>query len=245
LVREAEQRLWSPEGRPALAYLMESRGLTEATIKAARLGWTPRADGAPWRPPGWVLPWFDGDRLALVKIRVPNEWLARFPKDQEPPRYIEAFRDRPAVYPSLETIRPGASLIVTEGEFDALLLGQELAGLASVVTTGSSSSRPDESARKAMRRCPARFIALDADKSGNDAADGWPGHWTRVRPSSGKDWTESFKAGIDLRRWWVEECFPLEFDREERAAVLEYDGGLSREDAERAAGLRPSRGGEA
>jgi hypothetical protein len=192
-----------------------------------------------------VVPWFDGDRLALVKIRVPGEWQERFPEDRRPPKYIEAFRDRPAVYPSLEAIRPGASLIATEGEFDALLLGQELVDLASVVTTGSSSNRPDESARKAMRRCPARFIALDADKSGDDAADGWPGRWTRVRPPAGKDWTESFLAGIDLRRWWIEEHFPLEFDREERAAIMEHDGGLTREDAEHSAGLRPRRGGGA
>jgi hypothetical protein len=31
------------------------------------------------------------------------------------------------------------------------------------------------------------------------------------------------------------------YDREERAAIMEYDGGLSRADAERAAGVRPHR----
>ncbi len=36
-----------------------------------------------------------------------------------------------------------------------------------------------------------------------------------------------------------------EMDREERAAILEFDGGLRREDAERAAGLLPRAGGEA
>src|SRR5262245_42422710 len=41
LVTEAEKRLWSPEGRAALAYL-EGRGLSPEVIRAARLGWTPR-----------------------------------------------------------------------------------------------------------------------------------------------------------------------------------------------------------
>ena len=40
LVTEAADRLWKPEGTEALAYL-HGRCLTDETIKAARLGWTP------------------------------------------------------------------------------------------------------------------------------------------------------------------------------------------------------------
>ncbi len=40
LVTEAADRLWKPEGRQALAYL-HGRCLTDETIRAARLGWTP------------------------------------------------------------------------------------------------------------------------------------------------------------------------------------------------------------
>ena len=83
LVDEAAKRLWTPEGRAALAYL-RGRGLTEATIQAAGLGWTPRADGVPWKPPGVVIPWHDGDRLAMVKIRPPDEWRKRFPRNSGP-----------------------------------------------------------------------------------------------------------------------------------------------------------------
>ena len=48
---------------------------------------------------GWVIPWFDGDRLAKVKIRQP--------KGTEP-KYAEAFRDRPAIFPDPAAIRPAA-----------------------------------------------------------------------------------------------------------------------------------------
>ena len=53
LVEEAAARIWTPEGGDALAYL-RGRGLTEATIKAARLGWTPRVS---------ILPVKDGDKV--------------------------------------------------------------------------------------------------------------------------------------------------------------------------------------
>src|SRR5262249_12247198 len=39
LVEDAEKRLWEPEGAAALDYLRRDRGLTETTIRAARLGW--------------------------------------------------------------------------------------------------------------------------------------------------------------------------------------------------------------
>ena len=80
-----------------------------------------------------VIPWLDGDRLALVKIRQP---------EGREPKYAEAFRDRPRVYPDPAVIEPGRPLVVVEGEFDALLLGQELRDLAAVVTFGSRIEPP-------------------------------------------------------------------------------------------------------
>jgi DNA primase len=76
LVEEAAARLWTPEGRNALDYL-RGRGLTEATIKAARR-WTPRVsipvkhETRFWDVSGITSPWMDRDRLAMVKIRLPS-----------------------------------------------------------------------------------------------------------------------------------------------------------------------------
>ena len=77
LVTEAAGRLWTPEGTEALAYLHD-RGLTDETIRAARLGVVasvsiPTREGDRcYQARGVVIPWFDGDRLALVKIRQPE-----------------------------------------------------------------------------------------------------------------------------------------------------------------------------
>ncbi len=235
LVDEAVVRLWTPEGRTAVAYL-EGRGLTPETIKAARLGSAdkirmPKRDGSgTWPLAGIVIPWLASGRLTRIKVRRIGLFSGA--------KYIEAFGSGWSLYPSPEAIRPGTPLVIVEGEFDRLLLAQELGDLASIVTLGSASSRPEGSTLLAMLRCPTWFIALDGDDSGDKAAAEWPARAVRVRPPSGKDWTDAHEAGIDLRRWWVENHFPAEFDREERAAIMEYNGGLTREEAERAAALQ-------
>ena len=89
LVGGAADRLWTPEGADALRYLRERRRLTDATIKAARLGWTPgvmvptRDGDRSFQAVGWVIPWFASDKLALVKVRQP---------EGRKPKYAEAFR---------------------------------------------------------------------------------------------------------------------------------------------------------
>ncbi len=200
LVEDAAVRIWTPEGRPALEYL-HGRGLGDETIKAARLGWTPgvmipKCNGVGyWRAIGVVIPWLDGDRLTLVKIRQP---------EGRKPKYGEAYRDRPGIFPSPAVIEPGKPLVVTEGEFDCLLLGQALGDMAAVATLGSASSRPDPPARRMMRAAPVWYLAHDADGAGDKAASGWPARAVRVRPPVGKDWTEAHQYGVDLARWWTD-----------------------------------------
>ena len=201
LVEAADALLWSPEGADALAYLTGRRCLAPATIRAARLGWTsgvmvPTRDGdRSFQALGWVVPWFHGDRLALVKIRQP---------DGRRPKYAEAFRDpaRVVCYPSPSTIRPGRPLVVVEGELDALVLGEALGELTALVTLGSASASPTPDILARMLLAPRWFIATDADPAGDKAAAGWPARARRVRPPVGKDWTDAKAFGVDLARWW-------------------------------------------
>jgi hypothetical protein len=182
--------------------------LTEATIRAGRLGWIsrvsiPARDGTRfWEVSGIIIPWMDRDRLAMVKIRRPGGC---------EPKYAEAFRDRPAIYPAPSVVRHGKPLVIVEGEFDALLLGQELVDLAAVVTLGSASARPEGSTFLAMLPAPAWLVATDADEAGDKAASGWPPRARRVRPPAPfKDWTEAFQYPINLRRWWTDRLGGIE-----------------------------------
>jgi hypothetical protein len=203
LVVESEARLWSPEGKDALAYLTRSRALHGATIRAARLGWTPgigipRKEGGTYKVRGIVSPWFDGDRLALVKIRQPEG-------DRQ--KYAEAFRDRASLYPGRQVIRPAYPLVIVEGEFDALLLGQELDDLAAVATLGGTgSTKPEPIILGSMLTAFPWFVATDADDSGDKAAARWES--TRARrvrpPEPSKDWTDARRSGVNLRRWWAD-----------------------------------------
>lgn len=200
LVTEAAGRLWTPEGTQALAYL-RGRRLSDETIRAARLGWTPgvmlstRDGDRYYRARGVVIPWFDGERLAKVQIRQP---------EGSQPKYTEAFRDRPALYPGPELISQGFPLVIAEGVFDRLSLAQELRDLAAVVTLGGAGdSKPAPEILATMLAAAPWFLALDADEAGDKAAANWPPRAIRVRPPKPfKDWTEAAQAGIDLRRWW-------------------------------------------
>ena len=238
LVEAAARRLWAPHGREALGALYR-RGLGTLAIERARLGFVPVVAELTDRPGGIVIPWFEGDKLTLVKIRQ---------RDHRRPKYREVYRDGPRVFPGPQTIRTDCPLVVVEGEFDALLLGQELDRHAAVVTLGSASSRLDPSLSDLILACPSWYLATDRDAAGNQAAARWPARAKRVLPPEPhKDWTEAFQAGINLRRFWLKQLAvdqssrvamsPGDFEREERAAIMEYDGGLTREAAERAAGL--------
>jgi hypothetical protein len=113
---------------------------------------------------------------------------------------------RGGIYPGVSAIAPGSPLVVVEGEFDALLLGQELSGLASVVTFGSASGNAKPSGAARARRLAASrwYLGFDADAAGDRSAEGWPASARRVRPPSAKDWTDVKANGVDLRRWWSE-----------------------------------------
>ena len=94
----------------------------------------------PGKPPGVVIPWFDGDRLALVKIRQPEG--GRFQRERRSTSKRSATARRSIPAPAV--IDPASRWSSSEGEFDALLLGQALGDLAAVVTLGSASARPED-----------------------------------------------------------------------------------------------------
>jgi hypothetical protein len=149
-----------------------------------------------------VIPWIEADRLTLVKIRRPTG---------SEPKYVEAYRDHPSIFPTPESVRPGKPLVVVEGEFDALLLSQALGELAAVATLGSASSRHEGSTYMPMLAAPVWYIATDADVAGYNAASGWPARAIRVRPPAAhKDRTEAAQSGVNLSRWWTDRLGGIE-----------------------------------
>jgi DNA primase len=201
LVEESARRLWEPSGRQGLAYL-RGRGLKDRTIRWARLGWVDKLSlplkdrGGTWSISGVILPWIDRDRVALVKVR--RLGLVKR-------KYVEVFRDRRILYPTPAAIQPGATVIVAEGEFDCLLLGQELHDLGvAVVTLGGASEQPAPEAIDSLCMASRLFIATDGDDAGDTAASRWPAHARRIRPPApDNDWSDVHKGGFNrLRYLW-------------------------------------------
>jgi DNA primase len=197
LVDEAAACLWGAEGRTARDYL-RGRGLTHETIRAAGLGFTPgamiptRAGDRAFRFSGVTIPWRDGNRLTRIKVRR---------LDDGEPKYVEAFQDNPLIYPDPAAVRPGDPLVVCEGEFDCLLLAQQLPE-ASVITLGSASARTDPAVLVRMLSAPRWFVALDGDEAGDRAAAKFPGRSIRVRPPApNKDWGEVHAGGPNRIRY--------------------------------------------
>ena len=94
-------------------------------------------------------------------------------------------------------------MIVCEGEFDCLLLRQELADFdLAVVTLGSASARPGQAVQDVMLAAPVWYLALDGDQAGDKNAAAWPARARRVRPPAPfKDWRELHAAGFNLIRY--------------------------------------------
>jgi len=207
VVETAESVLWSDQGAQARSYLAR-RGLSEETIRKARLGYCPEdrwvqgifPDQEVWVPGGIVISWLDGPDVTLINIRRP----------EGQPKYLAVKGShRGGIYPSRSGIVRGKPLVIVEGEFDALLLGQELDGLSSVVTLGSASDRPKPTVLNAMLKASPWIIASDADDAGERSAENWLALSDRsVRASPpkehGKDWTDSYQNGLDLRAWWLQ-----------------------------------------
>lgn len=192
VVEHAEAELWTDRGQKALEWLL-ARGLSDATIRQARLGYVaPMA--LKGSPRGISIPWFDEDgRLALVKIRQP---------DGRNPKYREAYRNGPTLYPDPDAVEPGRPVILCEGELDALLLCQELDG-AAVGTLGGASVKWSVEILSLLLPASAWLIATDADEAGDKRALEWMklgARCRRVRPPD-KDWTDTHRGGCNRIRY--------------------------------------------
>ncbi len=213
LVEDAEKALWSDAGADARSYL-EGRGLREETIRKARLGVFAVdryfegifAESRAWVPEGICIPWFETGVLVMVNIRRP---------DGNDPKYRTvrgSRRGRP--YPSTAPVAVGRPLVIVEGEFEAMLLNQELAGLVGSVTFGSASDRPKGRGLLPILPASPWYIATDNDPAGDKSAEVWCAMSVRSRrvrpPGAFKDWTEAMAGGVDLRRWWADRLAGVE-----------------------------------
>jgi hypothetical protein len=232
----AQEKLW---GDPqALAYL-RGRGLRDDTIRAAGLGYCPKAyrdQAAKWGldpaeykkgvyiPLGWVIPCEAGGTLAYIKVRRPKG---------EPKYLCLAGSHKAGAIYGLDLVGGPFDLVICEGEISALTLRQELAGVAAVVSPGDAGGRPTAAALAIMATVPRWWAIFDGDKAGTSGAAYWGDLSARVRPlpwpwgdrGDKYDVNDALRAGEDLAAWAIPHLGPRDPDKR-RAWALYWLNGL-------------------
>lgn len=217
----AQDELWTRRSQ-AMAYLIRRRGLMEDAIGAWGLGWNPRDlwdDPARWGlegkrvwlPRGVVIPGWRDNGLWYVKIRRP------LGADMDLYGLAEP---GPAPLPGMKyaNVRGGrqtffgecrlagrATLVVVEGEFDAILLHQFAGDLVDVATLGGASTQLTMADLLTLARYRRVVAAQDNDAAGERAQQRLAalGERVMVSPPPGHDVTDAWREGgaEAVRRW--------------------------------------------
>lgn len=158
VVEICEKALWSKSGERALQYL-HNRGLTDDTIKAARLGFNAEARriNDMYVSRGIVIPWFYcGD---VVKIQVRGNGT-----DGKRYKAVSGSRNV-SLYGIDAVIGFDKPIFLVEGELDCMLVAQECDIYA--VATGGSIFDIDEMT-KALLKKSELWLAFDSDEAGEE-----------------------------------------------------------------------------
>lgn len=224
VIIQAESYLWSIEGRNALKWL-KSRCFNEDTCRRFRLGFVPEEyrtrrvlDRAIYVKRGIMIPWIAphsnyaeptprwvGCNVRQLHQDVLQPW-TKEDSERLGGKYV-CFGKRGYQYPfaDLSPSQGHRPCIVTEGEFDALLVNQELGHLVHVATVGGATQGFDPTVDQFVERCPALLIATDQDDAGEKAARNWldryPSKAVRLSLPIGKDFNDFLLAGGDATAW--------------------------------------------
>lgn len=198
---------------------LNARGISDKTIKEARLGWCVRSlsfspeswgitpteeKGAKktnvWVPEGLIIPYFVDGKPVRLRIRQEN------PISDD--RYIlvkgssTGYLDHKAH--AVDFPNTDLPVVLCESELDGWLLHQEIGNLATVVSIGNAQARPDQASHETLEKAQVITI-LDNDAAGA-AEQKW---WSKTYPGCsnwfmpvGKDPGEAY-AFINIREWFT------------------------------------------
>lgn len=208
--RAAHAYLFSNAKEAKAAYRwLRDRGLSRETLRHAGIGYN-----AAWRPtrlrdsetgkaisiaPGIVIPCFVDGALWSVHVRTLP------PSDL--PKYLYVRGSKSSVLYNGDALTPSSTVLLVEGEFDALLAQQELGAHVVVVTLGSAANRLPRRWFDRLVQAGRIYSCFDQDEAGQRAtaqiAAQFPEQHQPLHLPQGKDITEFvLQYRGDLRKWW-------------------------------------------
>jgi len=198
VIAQGEAALWEPAGEKARAWL-SGRGLQETTLRRWHIGYNPQDQkiAGLWVERGILIPWEIGGVVWVVNVRRPVTGEA------DGPKYKAIKGSKPGLYLA-DTLEAGKPAVLAEGEFDALLLWQEAGDLVGVATLGSASKTLGDLWLPYLLPVPTLLVAYDTDQPGENGAGALTSltaRARRIKPLEGKDITDFWKAGGNLRAW--------------------------------------------
>jgi DNA primase len=194
VVSYCQATLWSDAGTEARGWL-NRRGLAKDTVRKWRLGFNPRDRKlcGLWVPRGIVIPCLAAGQIWYLKVR----------RATGQAKYSQVSGGQVALF-GANTIASHDTVVITEGEFDAMLLHQEVGDLVGVVTMGSAAARLPDAWVPHLLGVQRLLVAYDTDVTGARGAAVWESispRAERIVPLAGKDVTDFYLAGGDLRAW--------------------------------------------
>lgn len=213
-LEECEQNLWEAPGIYALDYL-HNRGLNDETIKRYKLGYNPERcyeslgkwglsntensqQNQVYLPRGITIPCTIDEKVWYIKIR----------QNEGQPKYLNVKGGRSALF-GADNLRGELLILLTEGEFDAILADQELGDICGIATLGSASNNLDlPTWGRYLMPAQKILVAQDSDDAGMRGSAEISKKSAQiysvripVLQLGDKDITDYVLAGGNLREW--------------------------------------------
>jgi len=189
----------------AWRYLTERRGLTRGTIFNSGIGYNPtgmRINGY-WLEPGITIPLLVGSDYWSINVRRP--------RSAGKPKYMAMQGSVKRALYRADTMIEVKNVIVTEGEFDSLLLAQYLPEDWAVVSAGSANIDAGLRFSLYFGHQWRILLAFDNDQAGKTGLEKWLAEFPRAEPlpvpAGHNDITDYWAAGGDLAAWVEPYCY--------------------------------------